>query len=293
MKRTLAIIIPLLSLAAFAVQAKPLERSVVVTENVKSAVLGVEVPYNVYLPAGYDADAATAYPVIYLLHGLTDTYDSWQTKGRMKDVADLLMASGECRRAVIVMPNAGHPDCRNVLNGYFNQPGRAYEDFFFGEFIPEVEKRYRIAGDKAHRAIMGLSMGGGGSTVYCQRHPEMFSSCYCMSGWLDQEVEEGAAPGDMLEQECLSVHEHSALEFLRKADDATLEKLRTVKWFFDCGDDDYLLQLTLDMHMLMREKGVKSELRVRDGWHFWEYWHSALHTALPFASRNFMEELPE
>ena len=58
-------------------------------------------------------------------------------------------------------------------------------------------------------------------------------------------------------------------------------------WRRALGDDDFLLQLSLDLHMKMRAADVKSELRVRDGSHSWEYWHSALPTALPFASRNF------
>ena len=84
-----------------------------------------------------------------------------------------------------------------------------------------------------------------------------------------------------------SVAENSAIDFVAKADEATLEKLRTVKWFFDCGDDDFILDLTIDMYRQMRDHGVKSELRIRDGWHFWEYWHNALRLSLPFASRNF------
>ena len=268
---------------------KPVPWSVINTDSYKSSILKETVKFNIYLPAGFDPSSAEKYPVIYLLHGLTDTYDAWATKGHMKNVVDELMASGECRRAIIVMPNAGHPDCRKVLNGYFNQPGRAYEDFFFQEFLPFVEEKYNIAGDKAHRAIMGLSMGGGGSTVYSQRHPDMFSSCYSMSGWLDEPEPGEDEPRDMLYQERLSVHEHSAIAYLENADDATLEQLRSVKWFFDCGDDDFLLDVNLKMHQLMRDKGVKSELRVRDGWHCWEYWHLALRLALPFASRNFGE----
>jgi len=268
---------------------QPLAWSVINTDSFKSDILKETVKFNVYLPVGYDASSEEKYPVIYLLHGLTDTYDAWATKGHMKDVVDELIASGECRKVVIIMPNAGHPDCRKVLNGYFNQPGRNYEDFFFQEFLPAVEERYKIVGDKQHRAIMGLSMGGGGSTVYSQRHPDMFSSCYCMSGWLDEPYIDESEPRDMLYQERVSVHEHSALDYLANADEATLEQLRSVKWFFDCGDDDFLLDLTMKMHMLMREKGVKSELRVRDGWHGWEYWHLALRLSLPFASRNFGE----
>jgi S-formylglutathione hydrolase FrmB len=159
--------------------------------------------------------------------------------------------------------------------------------------MPSVEKKYRVISDKGHRAIMGLSMGGGGSTVYCQRHPEMFSSCYAMSAWLDNGENQVAARDvkdpakDKLYIVSQSVRDHSALKFIDEADEATLAKLRTVKWFIDCGDDDFLLDLSTGLHQKMRDKKVKSELRVHNGVHNWEYWHLALRDALPFASRNF------
>ena len=136
---------------------------------------------------------------------------------------------------------------------------------------------------------MGLSMGGGGSTVYAQRHPDMFSSCYAMSAWLDQQINPNTPEEkkDKFYYTCKAVREHSALDYVDNADDATLEALRTVKWFFDCGDDDYLVTLSFELHKKMALKRVKDELRVRDGIHNWEYWHTALRTALPFASRNF------
>ena len=83
------------------------------------------------------------------------------------------------------------------------------------------------------------------------------------------------------------MREHSALDFIDNADEETLAKLRTVKWFIDCGDDDFLLDLSVELHQKMRDRKVKSELRVRDGIHTWEYWHLALRMSLPFASRNF------
>ena len=58
-------------------------------------------------------------------------------------------------------------------------------------------------------------------------------------------------------------------------------------WFIDCGDDDFLLDLNVALHQKMRNRRVKSELRVRNGVHNWEYWHLALRWSLPFASRNF------
>jgi S-formylglutathione hydrolase FrmB len=208
----------------------------------------------------------------------------------MQTVADELVRSGEARPMVIIMPNAGGPDTHNTWNGYFNMPGCSYEDFFFGELVPAVEKKYSCGGSKGRRAVMGLSMGGGGSTVYAQRHPDMFSSCYAMSAWLDNKNDEvGYKKGsyDKLYLVGQAVRKHSALDYLDNADEATLEKLRTVAWFFDCGDDDFLLQQSMDLHMKMRARKVHSELRVRNGVHNWEYWHLALRLSLPFASRNF------
>ncbi|MBO4465931.1 MAG: esterase family protein [Bacteroidales bacterium] len=268
-------------------QAQPLRQSTITTHSVTSTILGEEVAYNLYLPAGYDSASAERYPVIYLLHGLYGTHVDWATVGHMKDIVDELIGSGELVPVVIVMPDAGDPDVHNNWNGYFNMPGHAYEDFFFGEFLPTVEREWKIVGDKQHRAIMGLSMGGGGSTVYAQRHPDLFSSCYSMSGWLDADEPDARMPKDKLYIVTKSVHDHSAIDFVANADAGTLERLRTVKWFFDCGDDDFILDLSLKMYQTMRDKRVPAELRVRDGWHSWEYWHTALRLSLPFASRNF------
>ena len=277
-------------LLATSLSAQPLTQSQIVKDSVKSAVLNETVTVNVYLPVGYDAASDRQYPVVYLLHGLYGEYSDWAKRGHMKELVDELITSGEAARMIIVMPNAGNPDVHNILNGYFNVPERRYEDFFFGELIPQIEARYHAIGDKRHRAVMGLSMGGGGSTVYAQRHPDMFSSCYAMSPWLDNPEVKDPKPGDKLAVVQNSVHEHSALAFVDNADEATLEQLRTVRWFLDCGDDDFLLDLSCELYRKMRNKGVKCELRVRDGWHCWEYWHQALRIALPFASRGFCSE---
>ena len=259
------------------------------TASIDSKILGAEVKYNVYLPAGYDISSRT-FPIVYLLHGLTDTYTAWVEKGNMQEVADELIASGDACDMIIVMPNAGGPDVSKTWNGYFNMPGWAYEDFFFKEFMPAVEAKYHAIGDKGHRAVMGLSMGGGGSAVYAQHHPELFSSCYVMSGWLDNkddEVNAGHKEKDCLYYVSKAVRENSAIDFVNNADDKTLEKLRSIGWFVDCGDDDFILNLSLSFYQAMRSRKVPCELRVRDGVHNWNYWHVALAMALPFATEHF------
>lgn len=261
----------------------------VLTDSIKSQVLGVWVKYNVYVPSGFEQNKEAHYPMVYLLHGFTDDYTAWRDKGQMQTVADELIESGESLPVVIVMPNAGGPRTYETWNGYFNMPGWKYEDFFFQELIPQAEQRYRAGGSKGQRAVMGLSMGGGGSTVYGQRHSDKFSAVYAMSAWLDSDGghrrEEGVDDKVYLVNK--AVHDYSALDFLRNADEQTIQQLRTVKWFIDCGDDDFLFDQNTDLHKLMRQKRIKSELRVRNGQHNWEYWHQAIRIALPFVSRNF------
>lgn len=265
--------------------------SSIVTDSVKSEILGKYIRYNIYLPNNFNNSTNKLYPVVYLLHGLGDNNTSWQQRGNMQIVADELIESGEAKEMIIIMPNAGgEPGDKDPWRGYFNMPGFDYEDFFFSEFIPAVESKYRAIGNKNNRAVMGLSMGGGGSVVYCQRHPEMFSSCYAMSPWLDNgknEVGGQPKPGTRIYYTVKSVTEHAALKFFETANQETLDQMKTIAWYFDCGDDDFLLSQSYEIHMKMRALRIKDQLTVRNGSHNWEYWHTALRIALPFASRNF------
>lgn len=259
------------------------------TDSIRSEVLGEWVKYNVYVPDGFSQNSERHYPVVYLLHGFTDDYRAWRDKGQMQTVADELIESGEAVPMVIVMPNAGGPKTYETWNGYFNMPGWRYEDFFFQELVPQVEQKYRAGGSKGQRAVMGLSMGGGGSTVYGQRHTDLFSSVYAMSAWLDSDGGHRRKEGvdDKVYLVTQAVHQYSALDYVRHANNETVEQMRSVKWFIDCGDDDFLFDLNVELHQLMRQKDIKSELRIRNGQHNWEYWHQAIRMALPFASRNF------
>ncbi len=262
-------------------------KAIVHTDSIRSEVLGEWIKYNVYCPPGYDAAAQKQYPVLYLLHGMTDTYEAWHKRGKVHEVADELIAQGKICEMIIIMPNAGGPDTHNDWNGYFNMPGWHYHDFFFTELMPEVEKKCHIIADKQHRAISGLSMGGGGSTVYALKHPELFSSCYAMSSRLHDDRQPDGDASNKQNYYFLAGHENSAINFVKGASKEVVESLRSVKWFFDVGDDDYLLDQSEQLHVLLRNNWVKAELRVRDGAHNWTYWHSALYTSLPFASDNF------
>lgn len=264
-------------------------QSKVVTDSIHSEILGAYRQFTIYLPQSYEVDANKKYPILYLLHGMSGVNTSWFYDQRCKDVMDQLVASGEACEMIIVSPNAGG-DPATCWNGYFNMPGWAYEDFFYKEFLPYIEKTYRVIGDKQHRAIAGLSMGGGGTTSYAQRYPDMYCAAYAMSALMN--IPAGAEnpspnPEDKMSLLTKSVIEHSCVKYVEEADDVRKAQLRSVQWFVDCGDDDFLLDCNIEFFQAMRKAQIPCQFRVRDGGHTSEYWHSALYTCLPFVSRCF------
>ncbi len=259
-------------------------------KTIHSEILNADRNYSVYLPAGYASNTDKKYPVLYLLHGMNGTNKDWPGRGHLQDVMDQLRAAGEVCEMIVISPDAGGNIGEGVWNGYFDMEGWAYERFFFEEFLPAVEKEYRIKGDKASRAIAGLSMGGGGSTSYAQRHADMFCACYAMSALMHLDAPQAQAPRDEKDKMwhlTKAVNKLSCVNYVANADDKTKEALRTVAWYVDCGDDDFLFECNMNLVLAMRKAGVPYQLRVRDGGHTWEYWHSALYNALPFVSRAF------
>lgn len=252
-------------------------------QKLNSTILNTERDYAIYLPKSYTTDTLRQFPVLYLLHGLYGNHKDWSEHGHVADVANQVFDSGMADEMIIVMPDAG-----TDWYGYFNMKGWEYERFFFEEFMPAIEKRYRIKGDKAHRAIAGLSMGGGGTTAYAQKHPDLFASAYAMSALMAL-PEFGRAPSTDFKMQELnqSVTANSCIDHVIKADEAGKAALRSVRWFVDCGDDDFLFDVNLDFYRAMIKAHIPCQLRVRDGGHTWEYWHSALYLALPWVSNGF------
>ena len=133
-------------------------QSKIITDSIHSKVLNAYRAYNVFLPKSYETDTNKKYPVLYLLHGMTDTNQAWSGRGHLQDVADQLIESGEACEMIIVTPNAGGNIYAGVWNGYFDMPGWSYETFFYTEFLPYIEKNYRVIGNKANRAFRNMLM---------------------------------------------------------------------------------------------------------------------------------------
>lgn len=264
------------------ISAQGKEFPVVLECEMQSEILGCTKKYCVYLPQGY-SNENRMFPVLYLLHGLTDTHTAWRDKGNVQDIATEIIRSGKAQEMIIVMPDAG-----TSYDGYFNCDGWRYEDFFFQEFIPHIESTYRVVPDRQHRAIAGLSMGGGGTTWYAINHSEMFSSAYAMSAlmglvensWITRDPD---ARRRVFMESAVANNNITAIENATKEQCAEIAKVR---WFIDVGDDDFLFDNNMEFIKAMRKKRIPYQLRVREGGHTWQYWQEALYIALPFVSES-------
>lgn len=143
-----------------------------------------ELRANVLLPDGYDP--ARRYRVLFLLHGIGDTYASWSqpSKGDIANTARGL-------NAIVVMPEAGRGFYANWFNGGLRgRPG--WERFYLDELIAQIRARFPIMPGRANHAIAGLSMGGLGATFLAGQRPDFFGSSAAFSGFVSHQRPEVA-----------------------------------------------------------------------------------------------------
>jgi enterochelin esterase-like enzyme len=256
--------------------------------SMTSKILKMERKFAVYLPPDYET-SQRSYPVLYLLHGSGDDQTGWIQFGEVMHIADRTILEGKATPMIIVMPdaNAGQRGYFNDLKGTWR-----YEDFFFQEFVPFVEKQFRIKGEKRYRAVAGLSMGGGGSFIYALHHPEMFSSACPLSAATgpvspdkarDYYRERGIP--EATDAEVIAFYLRNSV--LPQLDSIPVDQKKAVRWYIDCGDDDFLYEGNSLVHIAMRKKDIPHEFRIREGGHNWTYWRDSLPEVLSFISEAF------
>lgn len=261
--------------------------------KVKSATLGKDVEYNIYLPADYET-SSRRYPVLYLLHGYTDDETAWTQFGEANRIADRMLQSGEITPMIIVMPDAGVSWYVNSADGKV-----MYEDFFVKELIPHIDATYRSRSSREFRAVAGLSMGGHGSLIMAMKHPDLFVAAAPLSAGILTEDEIVAMPDENWDEvfgppygkglkakERLTAHLFQNW-ILKIVETANADELKKVKYYIDCGDGDFLIKGNMALHAAMIDKKVPHEFRVRDGEHNWTYWRTALPDVFKFVSESF------
>jgi enterochelin esterase family protein len=220
----------------------------------QSSALGKLRRMHVYTPPGYEA-GQDKYPVFYLLHGASDSDDSWISVGRANFILDNLIAAGKVRPMVVVMP-AGH-------TGPFGgaRPGFAADSFekdFTKDIRPYIEKHYRVRTDRESRAIAGLSMGG--AQTLNVAIPQLkdfgyvgvFSSGLLFRNTADWEKENGASLDDPAARDGLKL------------------------LWFATGSQDFLLNQTRQTVELLQKRGLKPVFKETAGGHTWINWQQYL-----------------
>jgi enterochelin esterase family protein len=212
---------------------------------------------RVYTPAAYEADAAARLPVLYLLHGSGDNEATWTEHGRAHVILENLIAAGQARPMLLVMPD-GHAVIAR------DQEARRRNTEAFGRdllesMIPLVESKYRVQSGCDARAISGLSMGGNQTLMTALQHPDQFAWVGGMSAGM-RDPQQALPP--ILER---LPHGEAPFRLLWLA----------------CGREDRLMEQNRVIHELLAQHGMPHELIETDGAHAWPVWRKHLTLLAP------------
>lgn len=233
------------------------------TIHFKAASIQKAAAANVLLPEGKGP-----FPVLYLLHGLSDDYTIWQRRTSIERHAEGLPL-------IVVMPD-GH------RSWYCNDPrpgGSAYEDHIVCDVVDLVDRTFPTAAARGHRAVAGLSMGGYGALMLAMRHSDLFCAAASHSGAVGifherreehADVQEAVAhlPKDRYDTYVL------AERLSRSGGDLAIR--------MDCGREDFLLEANRAFHGHLDRLGIAHEYAEHPGGHDWGYWDRHISETLAF-----------
>ena len=233
--------------------------------------LGYDRRMSVYTPYGYEASGNKKYPVLYLLHGGGGDENEWLNLGRAAQIMDNLIASGKTVPMIVVMPNshvgmsaAPGENSRGYDGAKSSRMVRMEPNTYeatFGDVMSFVEKTYRTIPDRAHRAICGLSMGGGHTCVISANYPDKFGYVGLFSAAVSN------YPADRATSE------------MTKDFDKKLAKLFSYKPFYyiAIGDEDFLYQANKSYReTLLDPHGYPYTYKESDCGHVWKNWRHYL-----------------
>ena len=238
----------------------------------KSAILERPVRYCAYLPASFDEDKTRQFPVLYYLHGLGDNEQSLLNLGGW-DLIEELRRQGKIGDFVVLAPNGGHTFFLNSADGKLR-----YEDFLTKEFMPLMEKKYRVNGARATRGITGVSMGGFGALHLAFKYPQQFAAVSAQMPALIADIppdftaggpgSPGAIMGDVFGSPFNRTYfERNNVFYYAKT--APAAELKRLKIYFDVGsnDDFGFEQGAQKLHQLLDSRSIPNEFHVFPGRH--------------------------
>ena len=217
-----------------------------------SKTVGTTRKMQVYTPPGYTSDKK--YPVLYLLHGIGGDETEWERFATPDVLLDNLIADGKAVPMIIVMPNGRAQKNDRADAGMGAAPAFAkFERDLLDDVIPTIQSRYSTYTDREHRALAGLSMGGGQTLNFGLTHLDTFA-------WLGSF---SAAPNTKPPAELVP-------------DPAAVKEQLKVFWI-SAGNKDGLISISQGMHAYLKEKGVPHIWHVDGNGHDPTHWRNSLY----------------
>src|SRR5215468_5859160 len=253
--------------------------------SMPSTILARPVPYCVLLPPTYDAEKSGSFPILYFFHGLGDDEQMFVHTGGWNLVEDLWERK-QLNEFLIATPAAGATFYINSHDGKVR-----YEDFLVQDFLPGIEKKFRVKAGRANRAASGASMGGYGALHLAFRHPELFAAVSAHSPALIEQIPQAASPnpGSGLRARVLGEtfgsppdpafwERNSPIALARRAN------LAGLRIYFDCGDqDDFGFETgARALDKILSSRHIVHEFHIYPGRHDWQYFAEHLPASLEF-----------
>jgi len=258
----------------------------------RSAALGRAVKYCAILPPSYDTEKTRSYPILYWLHGLGENEQTFVDFGGWSLVQNL-QDDRRIGEYLIVIPDGGRSFYINSKSGKTR-----YEDFFLREFLPAIEKKFRVLPGRAHRGIAGVSMGGYGALRLAFKHPELFCAVSAHSAALfDQLPRNLPTQSRGLQARLLMLAEVFGMpvdeQFWERNNPITIARTATalsrLRIYFDCGtEDDYGFDRGAQaLSDVLKKRGIPHEMHLYPGGHGLEFLAEHAHASFEFQSLAF------
>jgi enterochelin esterase family protein len=220
-------------------------------------------PLMIYTPAGYN-EGKQSYPVVYIQHGGGEDHRGWMEQGRTAQIMDNLIAAGKAVPMIVVSSNSNvHARNGGFGGGYSWQGMQTFRSELIDNIIPFVEKNYRVKVGRQHRAMCGLSMGGGQSFYIGLRSPQVFANVGVFSTGMFGGIQ-GASNFD-LEKEVPGM-----------LSDVNAFNKQLDVFFISCGEQDPRIDHTRRIVKKMQEAGVEVRFNSYPGDHEWQVWRKSL-----------------
>jgi enterochelin esterase family protein len=220
----------------------------------------------VYTPPGYDEQPARRYPVLYLQHGAGESERGWTEQGKANLILDNLIAANKAVPMLVVMENGYADPAGQTANPADRSQSEGFSNLVVKDLIPFIDGSFRTLADREHRAIAGLSMGGGQAMRTGLGHLDLFAWVGTFSGALRD------------------FHIESSYGGVFRDAAAANRQLRLL--WIGCGTEDRLIQSAREIHQLLTQQQVQHVWYEIPGAHEWQVWRKHLDD---FAPRLFRQ----